>query len=168
MKRILIMVILGMTILDCSKKEKLGQAEISEINSYEKLDLYFPHDCKTEFDLVDKIFELKKDGENIIINNNANNGYTGHQISLKLNTKLEIIKAEYSEWTDAIDESETTYKVDSVDLIMNSNPFNSQKIVGKYTLYLTGNYIANELEAYGKEDEIFKRDFRAKFRTCEK
>jgi hypothetical protein len=168
MKRNLIIVILVLTILGCSENEKLGQAVISEINSYDKEDLYFPHDCKMEeYELVDKMFELKKNGENIIISNNANDGFTGHYLTLKLNSNLEIINAEYSESTDVIDGSETTFKVDSVNLKLNSNPFNSKKIIGYYSIYLTQNYFAGELKEQRVKDEIIKREFKGKFKTCE-
>lgn len=155
-----------MTILNCSEKKILGQAEISEINSYEKEDSYFPHDCTMKYELVDNMFELKKDGENIIIRNNANNGFTGHYIELKLNSKLEIIKADYDESTDVIDGSETTFSVDSVDLKLNSNPFKSQTIIGYYSIYLTQNYFAGELKEIGVKDQITTREFKGKFRTC--
>ena len=153
--------------ISCSKNEKLGQAKISEINSYDQENSYFPHDCKMEYELVDKMFELKKTGKNIIINNKANDGFTGHYITLELNSKLEIIKADYDESTDVIDGSEMTFKVDSVDLKLNSNPFDSKKIVGYYSIYLTQSYSAGKLKEQGVKDEIIKREFKGKFKTCE-
>lgn len=146
--------------VSCSRKEKLGQAEISEINSYDQEDSYFPHDCKTEYELEEKMFELKKEGVDIVIVNKANDGFTGHYLTLKLNSNLEIIKADYDGSTDVINGSETTFKVDSVDLKLNSNPFNSVKLIGYYTIYLTQNYFAGELKKQGVKDEIIKREFK--------
>ncbi|WP_298552021.1 hypothetical protein [uncultured Algibacter sp.] len=152
--------------MSCSKNEKLGQVEILEINSYDKDDLYFPHDSSTNTDFIlENTFELRENGENILIVNNNNDGLTGHYVTLELNSKLEIINAEYDESTDVIDGSEMTFKVDSVDLKLNSNPFNSKKIIGYYSIFLTQNYFAGELKKQGAKDEIFKREFKGKFKT---
>jgi len=155
--------------MSCSNNEKLGQAKILELNSYDKEDLYFPHDSSMNSDFIlENTFELRKDGENILIVNNINDGFTGHYITLELNSKLEIINAEYDELNDVIDGSEMTFKVDSVDLKLNSNPFNSKNIIGYYSIFLTQNYFAGELQEQGDKDEIFKREFKGKFKAFEK
>jgi hypothetical protein len=168
MKKYILLILTVLFNLSCSKDQNLGQATISEIYSYNQKDSYFPHDCKTEFELVDKMFELKKDGENIMINNYANNGFTGHYITLKLNSKFEIFDASYSESTDVYDGSRTFFDVDSVDLKLNSNPFNSEKVIGYYSIYLTQYYLAGKLKNEGVKDDITKREFKGKFKPCEK
>ena len=155
--------------MNCSKNEKIGQAEILEINSYDKDDLYFPHDSSMNSDFIlENTFEVRENDGNILIVNNSSDGLTGHYITLELNSKLEIINAEYDESTDVIDGSEMTFKVDSVDLKLNSNPFNSKNIIGYYSIFLTQNYFAGELKKQGGKDKIFKREFKGKFKTFEK
>jgi len=75
--------------------------------------------------------------------------------------------ADYNESTDFIDGSEMTFEVDSVDLKLNSNPFNSKKIIGYYSIYLTQNYFAKKLKDQGVKDEVIKREFKGKFKTCD-
>ncbi|MCL8009444.1 hypothetical protein M8845_18635 [Gelidibacter japonicus] len=159
-----------MTNINCIGQEKLGKAEIVELRNYEKEDNYFPHDCSMESDMLDKANELDKNRNTLTVKNIANDGFTGHSIVLKLNSKLEVKKAEYDEWTDVLDGSTTNYKIDRVELKLNSDPFNSKNFIGYYTLYMTGYYKAGDiLEKEGVKDEQFDREFKGKFNTtCEK
>ncbi|WP_425075957.1 hypothetical protein [Psychroserpens sp. S379A] len=166
MKQYTLLLLIVIINLSCSKNQNLGQAAITEINSYNQKDSYFPHDCKTESELVDKMFELKKGEDIITINNYTDNGLNGHYITLKLNSKLEIFEAYYSEFTDVDDGSKTFFEIDSVDLKLNSNPFNSEKVIGYYSIYLTQYYLAGKLKKEGMKDDITKLEFRGKFKPC--
>jgi hypothetical protein len=162
----LILTLFFLTNINCSGQEKLGKAKIVDLTDYEKEDFYFPHDCSMESDVLDNTIELNKNGDSFTIKNIANDGFTGHILTIELNNDLDIIGVEYEEWTDVIDGSEMTFKADSVDLKLNANPFNSKELTGYYTLYMKNFFKAGEfLKKQGMKDEIFDKEFSGKFRT---
>ncbi|MFI0431225.1 hypothetical protein [Mariniflexile sp. HMF6888] len=167
--RILLILIL-LTNTNCIGQEKLGNAEVVELRNYEKDDEYFPHDCSMESDMLDNAIELDKNGNILTIKNIANDGFTGHSIKFQLNSQLEVKKAEYAEWTDALDGSSTNYTINRVELKLNSDPFKNNSLIGYYTFYMTGHYKAGEiLKKEGVKDEIFNREIKGKFNTnCKK
>lgn len=164
MRILLVLMFLGG--FNCNGQEKLGKAEIVELENYQKEDGYFPHDCSMESDMLERAIELDKYGVELIIKNIANDGYTGHSIAFRLNSKMEVKEAEYDEWTDALDGSSTNYKIDEIELKLNSDPFKSNKLIGYYKVYMTGYYKAGDiLEKEGVKDEQFQRTFKGKFNT---
>jgi hypothetical protein len=165
-----LLIFIFLTNINCTGQEKLGNVEIVELRNYEKEDDYFPHDCSMQSDMLEKAIELDKNGRELTIKNIANDGFTGHSITFRLNSKLEVKKAEYDEWTDVLDGSSTNYKIDKIELKLNSDPFKSNKIIGYYKVYMTGYYKAGDiLEKEGVKDEQFERTFKGKFNTtCDK
>lgn len=164
MRFILILILLNN--LNCFGQTKLGKSDIVKLTHYEKEDEYFPHDCSMESAILKKAIELDKKEKHFIIKNIANNGFTGHSIEIRLNTELEIEDADYNEWTDILDGSTTTFKIDKVELKLNSNPFKKTNFIGYYTIYMTGHYKAGEiLSKEGVKDEVFSREFKGKFNT---
>jgi len=166
----IILILMFLTNINCYGQETLGKAEIVELKNYQKEDGYFPHDCSMESDMLEKAIELDKNDNELAIQNIANDGFTGHSIKFQLNSKLEIKKAEYDEWTDVLDGSSTNYQIDRIKLKLNSDPFNSKNLIGYYTLYMTGDYKAGDiLEKEGVKDEQFERVFKGKFNImCDK
>lgn len=136
----ILLVLMFLCNFNCSGQEKIGKAEIVELEKYQKEDEYFPHDCSMESDMLERAIELDKDGSELIIKNIANDGYTGHSIAFRLNSKMEVKKAEYNEWTDAVDGSSTNYKIYEIELKLNSGPFKSNKLIRYYKVYMTGYY----------------------------
>jgi hypothetical protein len=86
------------------------------------------YEIKDEFNRFDNIAnELKSyksldiesnDKSNIKILNRYSTGFTGHTISIIIDKKLNVVKANYEYWTD-VAEIGTEYKVDSIDLKLN-------------------------------------------------
>ena len=159
-----------LTNINCTGQGKLGNVEIGESSNYEKEDEYFPHDCSMESDMLDKAIELDKNGNTLTLKNIANDGLTGHSLVFRLNSKLEVKKAEYNEWSDVLCWRSTNYKINRVELKLNSDPFKSNNIIGYYTVYMTEYYKAGDiLKIEGVKDEQFEREFKGKFNTtCDK
>ncbi len=126
------------------------------------------YEIKDKFNRFDDIGNPKNDFESLKIQfksnsdleikNSYSSGFTGTDISFKINKNLEIIETKYNYWTDVIDLDNTrTYKVKNVKLTLNQNPF--KKING-----LRGNYVLEIQHFYN--DSLTKTDtFKGKFKT---
>ncbi len=126
------------------------------------------YEIKDEFNRFDDIGNPKNDYESLKIEfksnsaleikNSYSSGFTGNDISFKINKSLEIIETKYNYWTDVIDLDNTrTYKVKNVELTLNQNPF--KKING-----LRGNYVLEIQHFYN--DSLTKTDtFKGKFKS---
>jgi hypothetical protein len=126
------------------------------------------YEIKDKFNRFDDIGNPKNDFESLKIEfksnsdleikNSYSSGFTGNDISFKINKNLEIIETKYNYWTDVIDLDNTrTYKVKNVKLTLNQNPF--KKING-----LRGNYVLEIQHFYN--DSLTKIDtFKGKFKT---
>ncbi|MAL60226.1 MAG: hypothetical protein CMC14_09275 [Flavobacteriaceae bacterium] len=126
------------------------------------------YEIKDEFNRFDDIGNPKNDFEslkielkpnsNLEIKNSYSSGFTGNDISFKINKNLEIVETTYNYWTDVIDlDNIRTYKVKNVKLTLNQNPF--KKING-----LRGNYIL-EIQHFNN-DSLTKTDtFKGKFKS---
>lgn len=99
-----------------------------------------------------------KSNSDLEIKNSYSSGFTGNDISFKINKNLEIIETKYNYWTDVIDsENIRTYKVKNVKLTLNQNPF--KKING-----LRGNYVLEIQHFYN--DSLTKTDtYKGKFKS---
>ncbi|WP_162985012.1 hypothetical protein [Mesonia aquimarina] len=110
----------------------------NELKNYKSLDI----------DLIDKL--------NIKILNKYSTGFTGYTISIIIDKKLNIVKANYEYWTD-VAEIGIEYKVDSIDLKLNQNPF--EKING-----LRGRYTM-QVEKFSSDGELLEKiTFKGKFK----
>lgn len=126
------------------------------------------YEIKDEFNRFDDIGNPKNDFEslkieltpnsNLEIKNSYSSGFTGNDISFKINKNLEIVETTYNYWTDVIDlDIIRTYKVKNVKLTLNQNPF-------KKTNGLRGNYIL-EIQHFNN-DSLTKTDtFKGKFKS---
>ncbi|APG65393.1 hypothetical protein LPB136_08515 [Tenacibaculum todarodis] len=124
------------------------------------------YEIKDEFNRFDNIAnELKSyksldiesnDKSNIKILNRYSTGFTGHTISIIIDKKLNVVKANYEYWTD-VAEIGTEYKVDSIDLKLNQNPFEKiNGLRGQYTMQVKKVSLDGEL----LEKIIFKGKFK--------
>src|SRR5690606_29907137 len=88
-----------------------------------------------------------------------NSGYGGEEISIKLNSKLEIIEVDFNEWSDVIDvDNPIEEKISKIKLKLNQNPFLTIKnLRGKYLL---------EVQHIDKEGKIVEIDYyKGKFKS---
>ncbi|WP_336127815.1 hypothetical protein [Mesoflavibacter sp. CH_XMU1422-2] len=126
------------------------------------------YEIKDEYNRFDNIENPKNDFESLKIEFKANSdleiknsyssGFTGNDISFKINKNLEIIETKYNYWTDVLDLDNTrTYKVKNVKLTLNQNPF--KKING-----LCGNYIL-EIEHFYNDSLTKTATFKGKFKS---
>lgn len=124
------------------------------------------YEIKDEFNRFDNIAnELKNyksldidiDKSSINILNRYSTGFTGHTISVIIDKKMNIVKANYEYWSD-VAENGTEYKVDSIDLILNQNPF--EKIKG-----LRGQYTMQVKKVSANGELLEKIIFKGKFKT---
>jgi hypothetical protein len=126
------------------------------------------YEIKDEFNRFDDIandlkkyksFDLDSKGNSTIkILNQYSTGYTGHTVSFEIDKNLNIVKVYYDYWTDVVDlENKITYKVKSVELTLNQNPFNKTNgLRGKYNLQVA-HYWNDSLT----KTEIFKGKFKS-------
>lgn len=146
-------------------QKKVNKAIITKnINNYEIDDSYFPHDCSQESYMLKKAVDIKTTNNTLRILNERNDGYTGHELSITLNSNLDILEVKYYEWDDIEDDSETIYKVDSIKLQLNKNPFKEKEFIGYYTIYIKE---INKIKDH--KDKVIETIFKGKFNTkCHK
>jgi hypothetical protein len=151
-----------------SLQGQLGRAVVTYQYVYELDNTYFPHDYFVANDmaeLLDTAVSILRNEETVKITNTFNDGFTGHEIEFVLSSDLEIVRADYQEWTDVIDGSKTNYTVEKVVLSMNENPFQSELITGHYTLQIRADYFAGEqLRKEVAADTTTYRVFNGKFK----
>ena len=112
----------------------------NEIKHIESLKISFPTDSEIE------------------ISNSYSSGYTGHDISIRLNKNLNIKSVTYNYWTDVVGLNEPKYIVDKISLKLNQDPFkNIKELRGQYILQI------NKIDSIGKL--INTKEFKGKFKT---
>lgn len=111
-------VTINQNIVKYEIKDKFNRFDniANELKNYKSLDIEF------------------NDNSNIKILNRYSTGFTGHTISLIIDKKMNIVKADYEYWTD-VAEIGTEYEVDSINLKLNQNPFEKMdSLRGQYTM----------------------------------
>lgn len=105
---------------------------------------YETKDTFNRFDDIANKTEHYKSFEILNISNSAieivnrySSGFTGHEITIKLDKKLNIDQANYKHWTDVMEIDAPKYVVDRVDLKLNQNPFEkTNRLQGQYTMQI--------------------------------
>ena len=147
---------------------QLGQAIITYQPIYEEDNNFFPHDYFIEVDmdgLLDTAASMKIKDNKLFITNIFNDGFTGHEVQFTISADLKIINAEYNEWDDVFDGSESNFSVDKVILSFSDNPFEEKLITAHYTLQIQEDYHAgNLLNKKGVKDTTAYRMFHGKFK----
>lgn len=158
-----------MTIFSQNLLAQFGKAIISQQRIYEQEDIYFRHDYFMKNDMLENPVTIIKYQNGIEIANTYNDGLSGHEIVINVANNLEILNAEYNEWHDMIDGSETNYEVEKIILSFNLNPFKDSVLVGFYTLQIKESYYAGEmLEKSGVNDTVTHKLFNGKFKIYTK
>jgi hypothetical protein len=147
---------------------QLGKAIITYQPIYEEVNNYFPHDHFVTLDmdnLLDTAASITTKDNKLFITNTFNDGYTGHEVQFIISPSLEILKAEYNEWGDVIDGSESKFSVDKAILSFSDNPFEEKLITAHYTLQIREDYFAGKLlSKEGVKDTTSFRIFNGKFK----
>jgi hypothetical protein len=129
------------------------------ISKYEIKDEYNRFDdIANEIKHIESL-KIEKKGENEIkISNSYSSGFTGNNITFRINRNLEIKNVTYSYWTDVLDsKNKISYKIKKTSLKLNQNPFNK-------TNGLRGMYIL-EIEHFWNNSLTKTETFKGKFKT---
>jgi len=143
-----------------------GKAIISPLPYYETNDNYFPHDYFIREDLegfLDTAVFIKSNSGLIQILNKYNDGFSGHEIRLKINSNLEIKEASYDHWSDVIiPDTKSEYLVEKVILSFENNPFNNKYPEARYVLQIRQDIYDTRTDARKGPSayEIFKGKFK--------
>ncbi len=155
MKRILLFLLVSNFTFGQNKKVKIDP----NIAKYEVKDQFNRFDdVANEIKHIESLkFAFPIDSE-IEIFNSYSSGFTGHNISIRLNKNLNIKNVTYDYWTDVIGVNEPIYVVDKIYLQLNQNPFKSIKeLRGQYVLQIKTIDTAGQL--------INVKEFKGKFKT---
>jgi hypothetical protein len=150
---------------------QIGKIAICPQFIYEEENSYFPHDYFIEEnlgELLDESLSLEKVNDKFVLTNVYNNEFTGHEIIIEFNDKLEIYQVDYDEWSDMINGSETNYTVENIIISTNENPSETetQGLVGHYTLLIREDFKAGQiLKNEGVNDTTYYSTFNGKFKV---
>ena len=172
MKKI-VYIIVGVFLFSCtSKKENLGKLVIVDSYPiYENDDMYFPHDYFVEVKQqewngwLDTAVFLQKVNNHLIITNHNHNGFSGHRIKFTISKNLDITNVDYDMSFDTYSGGESTYTVEKVIFIVDTNPFETSQITGFYTLQIRDDFFVEDKVKYGDRDTTMFYLFHGKFKV---
>ena len=165
--RIILVYFILVLICACSfQHDRLGYAIINpSLAPYESDSTSIPFDRLHPSELCLRPVRTLKEGDLLTIENTANDGFSGIDIAITLNSKLKIVDAYYDHSNDMLNGSERYYRIEKIIFEINKNPFLDSIITGRYSLQIKNTIRTNkQLKRLGIKDTSYISTFNGKFK----
>lgn len=142
-KLIPVFILLSTILGACKTQSEFGNAIIYDGYIYETDDGFYPHDNLIRSELNPQPLIVKRREDQVIIKNKIWDGYDGHQLSVTINSDLEILNIDFKEIGRDTPDTKA-YTVEKAIISFNKDPFKDTLVTGYYSFQLRKDPVISE------------------------